>query len=120
MTSHDPCNCFSHLERGQSPMKLRLTRSLACLLFAASSLYAAAEPAHRTNIPLNGQWDVDDSVSPDAMPKTYPHKVPVPGLTHSAVPAFADIDQYQSRQFLNDLVRQGELSPAEYAKIGDF
>jgi hypothetical protein len=51
-----------------------------------------AETAHRTTLSLDGKWDVEDSVGANEMPKTYSHTVPVPGLTHSAVPAFADVD----------------------------
>ncbi len=75
--------------------------------------------AHRTTIALNGQWDIEDSVSPDAMPSEYTHKTPVPGLAHSAVPAFPDVDQFQSRQLLYNLVEQGRLSQAEYDKLGN-
>jgi hypothetical protein len=77
---------------------------------------SASDNGHRTTISLDGQWDVDDSVDPDAMPKAYGHKVPVPGLTHSAVPAFPDVDEYQTRQLLSDMVQFGGLSKADYDK----
>ena len=47
------------------------------------------------------------------------HTAPVPGLAHSAIPAFPDVDQYQSRQLLANLVSHGRLSEAEYEKLGD-
>ena len=53
------------------------------------------------------------------MPKAYHHKVPVPGLAHSAIPAFADVDQYESRELLSNLVRQGRYSQADFDKLGD-
>ncbi len=93
-----------------------------CLALAGASgarLHAATDNDHRTTISLDGQWDVDDSVSPDAMPKEYTHKVPVPGLTHSAVPAFPDVDQFQSRELLWNLYRQKRISKAELEKVGD-
>lgn len=91
--------------------------ALACA--GGARLQAAAADQHRTTISLDGQWQIEDSIRPDAMPTRYTHHVPVPGLAHSAEPGFADVDQYQSRQLLNNLVRQRLLSPAELAKIGD-
>ncbi len=97
---------------------------LACfatVMVCATSprLHAASESTHRITLSLDGQWDVEDSVSADAIPKSYTHRAPVPGLTHSAAPAFADVDQYQSRELLVNLLEQGRLSKADYDKLGD-
>jgi beta-galactosidase len=92
---------------------------MLCCCLAMVSLSASAQKAHRTTLSLDGQWDVEDSVGTDEMPKTYTHTAPVPGLTHSATPAFASVDQYQSRQLLSNLVRQGRYSQADYDKLGD-
>jgi hypothetical protein len=75
--------------------------------------------AHRTTLSLDGKWDVEDSVGANEMPKTYGHTVPVPGLTHSAVPAFADVDQYKTKQLLSNLVEQGRYNRADFDKLGD-
>lgn len=108
-----------------------LNRSTAATLGLglSSSLYGEAgwgtapesgsAGAHRTTVSLNGQWDIEDSVSADAMPHEYSHKVPVPGLAHSAAPAFPDVDQFQSRQLLYGLVGKGRFSKAEYEKLGN-
>ncbi len=97
-------------------MKLRsFYLSLLCLVCAAAS----AAPRQRAVVSLNGQWEVEESVAADAMPKAYGHTAPVPGLTHSAAPAFPDVDQYQSRQLLSNLVLQGRFPKAEYDKLGD-
>ena len=80
---------------------------------------AFAQPSPRTTLSLDGNWDVEDSVNPDAMPKSYSHKAPVPGLTHAAVPAFKDVDQYQSRELLSNLVQQGRYSRADFEKLGN-
>jgi hypothetical protein len=85
----------------------------------SARLYAAGANDQRTTVSLDGQWDVEDSMSPDAIPKEYTHRVPVPGLTHSAVPAFPDVDQFQSRELLYNLMRSGLHSQAEYDKLGD-
>ena len=79
----------------------------------------AAEQPRRTTLSLDGQWEVEDSVEADQMPRTFGHTAPVPGLTHSATPAFPDVDQYQSKQLLSNLVRQGRFSQSDYDKLGD-
>ncbi len=90
-----------------------------CCCMAFCSLTASGQAAHRVTLSLDGTWDVEDSVAADALPAAYRHTVPVPGLTHSAAPAFADVDQYQTRQLLSNLVRQGRYSQADYDKLGD-
>ncbi len=82
---------------------------------------AGAKPAAsaRTILPLDGTWQVEDSVAADAMPRTFRHRVPVPGLTHSASPAFPDVDKYQTKQLLSALVSQGRYDAAAYKKLGD-
>ena len=71
---------------------------------------------HRATLSLDGLWDVDESVDADAMPRKYNHKAPVPGLTHSAVPAFPHVDEYETRQLLSDMMEFGNLSQADYEK----
>jgi beta-galactosidase len=78
----------------------------------------AAEAIQRTTLSLDGQWDMEDSVGADEIPKAYSHKAPVPGLAHSAIPAFPDVDQYQSRELLSNLMRQGRYAKADYQKLG--
>ena len=92
---------------------------LMCCGMAILSLSAGAEKTHRTTLSLNGTWDVEDSVGANEMPKAYHHTAPVPGLTHSALPAFPDVDQYQTRELLSNLVRQGSYSQSDYDKLGD-
>jgi hypothetical protein len=83
----------------------RPLRYLACYVTVIVSagciiLPAAARTAQRTTLSLDGQWGVEDSIDADAMPKVYRHTAPVPGPAHSAMPVFADVDQYQSRELL--------------------
>jgi len=97
---------------------IRLTL-LLCLLCGSVALPAQTSSRHRTTLSLDGQWDVADSVTGTEVPATFTHRVPVPGLTHSALPAFPEVDEYQSRQLLSNLVRQGRYPAAEFAKLGD-
>jgi beta-galactosidase len=101
-------------------VSLWLAYCSAVLFFAGNVTPGlAAQAVHRTTLSLDGQWDVEDSVGPNEIPKSYSHRAPVPGLAHSALPAFSDVDQYQSRELLSNLVRQGRLSKEDYEKLGD-
>jgi hypothetical protein len=62
-------------------------------------------------ISLDGTWLVEDGVAPDAMPAAFSHKVPVPGLTHQARPAFPDVDHYETHEFVWTMKRY-EVLPA--------
>lgn len=90
---------------------------LACILLLICS--RAAAHGQRQTLSLNGQWQIADSTDGDFLPAAFPHTAPVPGLAHSAIPAFADVDQFQSRELLNNMVRQGTLSKAEYQALGN-
>ncbi len=80
---------------------------LLFLIVLAAPLWAA----QRTTLSLDGQWDIADSVDGGKLPAAYSHKAPVPGLAHSAVPAFKDVDEFESRQLIQNRVRKG-LAPA--------
>jgi hypothetical protein len=82
-------------------------------------LAVTAQLAQRTTLSLDGNWDVEDSIGGAQIPAAYHHTAPVPGLAHSATPMFPDVDQYQSRQLLSNLVRQGLYSQADYDKLGN-
>jgi hypothetical protein len=84
-----------------------MSRSLVVFALLAVPLGAA----ERTTLSLDGQWEIADSVAADALPVAYSHRAPVPGLAHSAVPLFQDVDQFESRQLLQNLVARG-LAPA--------
>jgi beta-galactosidase len=74
----------------------------------------------RTTVSLDGMWDIEDSVSDDHAPTAFHHRVPVPGLAHSSIPAFADVDEFQSKQVLSSLVYYDKYSQADYDRLGDI
>ena len=74
------------------------------LLFALPSYCA-----ERIIISLDGEWDIADSQTADALPAHFEHKAPVPGLAHSSTPPFADVDLFDSRQVIQNRVAQGKL-----------
>lgn len=64
------------------------------LMLAHSAAIAASQS--RTEVSLNGSWDISESVGPEEKPKTYTNTVPVPGLVNLAKPAFPDVDMFAS------------------------
>src|ERR1700687_128478 len=74
---------------------------------AAPSLSLGA--TGRTTISLNGTWQIEDSKDAEAIPVAWNHKVAVPGLAHSAEPAFPQVDQFDSRMLIQNRVGQGKL-----------
>lgn len=52
--------------------------------------------AQRETISLNGLWLIEQSVDSAAMPKTFEHKIDVPGLVRTAEPPFEKVDQFVS------------------------
>ena len=94
-------------------------RLFACASIAVVLLSPCAVQAQRVTLSLNGSWEIADSVSPDAQPTAYTHHVPVPGLAHSATPAFKNVDEFQSRELLSNLMEQGRYSKSDYEKLGD-
>ena len=62
--------------------------------------------AQRTVISLNGEWEIEDGIEPDAIPETFEHTVQVPGMVNQSVPAFQDVDQFDGLDYLqNGFVR---------------
>ena len=91
---------------------------LFAFIFSALSL-AAQIAGRRNTVSLDGTWQITDSVAADTQPTIYDHTVPVPGLAHSAIPTFKNVDEFQSRQLLSNLVDQGKYSKADYDQIGN-
>lgn len=79
------------------------------IVFANLLALAILPAAERLTISLDGEWDIADSKSADALPSVYGHKVPVPGLAHSATPRFPDVDEFDSREVIQNRVRKGVL-----------
>jgi hypothetical protein len=78
---------------------------LATLATPAPSLWATP----RTTISLNGKWQIEDSKDDEPIPISWNHVVAVPGLAHSAEPAFPQVDQFDSRMLIQNRVSQGKL-----------
>jgi hypothetical protein len=86
---------------------LKLAPLVLFLLLTSPSF---ADPADRVTVSLNGPWHVADSVAPEPAPKLYPAAVAVPGLVHSATPAFPDVDAFDSLELVSNRIAQGSLT----------
>jgi hypothetical protein len=75
----------------------------------AASFASSLRAADRTTLLLDGTWDIEDSKDPGDIPKVWNHTVPVPGLVHSAQPAFPQVDEFDSRQLILNRVRDGKV-----------
>src|ERR1700694_1676026 len=74
---------------------------------AAPTLFLWA--TDRTTISLDGTWQIEESKEAESIPVAWKHRVPVPGLAHSAQPPFPQVDQFDSRMLLQNRVSPGNL-----------
>jgi len=58
--------------------------------------------AQRSVISLNGEWEVEESIKPDEIPRIFTHKGPVPGLANLCEPLFLEVDAYDGIDYLNN------------------
>jgi hypothetical protein len=73
---------------------------------------ATLSAAGRSTLSLDGTWQIADSKDGSAIPTRFEHTAPVPGLAHSSTPAFPDVDQFESRQLLQNRVAQKIAPPS--------
>jgi len=81
---------------------------------AFSSEEAEAQPSgQRLLVTLDGDWNIEEGVEPEAAPGTFGHTVRVPGLAHSATPSFPDVDRYETREYILTMISRGILKPSD-------
>jgi len=88
-------------------------------LWADDSPTTSNGTAGRLTVSLDGEWEIEDSVSPDQIPQAFHHKVPVPGLAHLASPGFPDVDMFQSREYLSNMIGLGEVPESTWKTLGE-
>src|ERR1700687_109495 len=71
-------------------------RSFVILMALLLRPFPCGRPTERRSR-FNGTWQTEDSKEAEAIPVAWNHKVPVPGLAHSAPPAFPPVAQCDSR-----------------------
>ena len=69
--------------------------------------------ADRSLLNLDGNWQIEDSVTATDIPTAFTHTVPVPGMANLAKPAFPNVDAFYSREQLANRIRS-KLSPSEW------
>lgn len=69
----------------------------------------AQEGSGRTILSLNGTWEIEDSISADAIPNSFSHKADVPGLIHSSTPPFPDVDDFDGSSWIVELSKGGHI-----------
>ena len=87
-----------------------------CLILAvavAAALQAATGPSARTTLPLDGSWEVGESVAATPRPSEFGRKAPVPGLANLATPPFADVDRFDSRELIDVEIRDKKRPESE-------
>ena len=90
-----------------------VARLLAILLLPAAGAFAG-----RLIVSLDGIWEIADSVE-DRLPDSFDHRVPVPGLANLAHPLFPDVDRFDSRELIDNLIRRGRLpASARTQRVG--
>ena len=87
----------------------RLFKCLIAIVCLAAAFSLPLRAAERTSLSLDGTWDIEDSREPEAVPTSWNHTVPVPGLAHSAQPGFPHIDEFDSRQLILNQARDGKI-----------
>jgi hypothetical protein len=89
-----------------------------CLVLTAVALWSAcglmtagaAKPASGgVSVPLDGTWQIEESLSATDMPIRFTHTVPVPGMANLAQPAFPGVDQFDSLELISNRIRSGKL-----------
>ena len=88
------------------------------VLAAAMVVSLDLRAAERTTLSLDGSWDIEDSKDSEKIPSTWAHKAPVPGLAHSAQPAFPHVDEFDSRMLIQNRVGNGKLPESALASNG--
>ncbi len=94
-------------------MSHRLTVFSCALVLLTSLAEAGRAEVGRTTISLDGTWQVADGKSAVTIPASFEHTAPVPGLANLASPAFANVDEFISREHLANRIR-AKLAPASW------
>ena len=71
--------------------------------------------SQRVTVPLDGLWQIEDSVSATEIPASFSHHVAVPGLADSSSPAFEDVDRFVSHELAHHPITVPKDLPAAAA-----
>jgi hypothetical protein len=85
----------------------------AMLLSIAVLLGVAPCLAGRVTVSLDGSWAIADGQQAEQIPARFDHTVVVPGLVNQAQPRFADVDHYETHEYVYTMARYGVLPPTD-------
>ena len=88
-----------------------VTRHAAVGIALLAGMFLSPLHAQRITLSLDGTWSIGESVEPDAIPASFAHTVPVPGLVHAAVPKFPDVDKYHTHEWSYTMVTDTHIMP---------
>ena len=91
----------------------RLLLLLCFVVAVLPHLAMAQDRGERITLSLDGEWLVGETAGGAAPPRTIAHRAPVPGLVHLATPAFRDVDQFESRSYLANVINDGQRPASE-------
>lgn len=77
--------------------RISITLSLIALLFGVHIAFCAGNSSSRRTISLDGRWEIAEG-SMDSVPRSFQHKVPVPGLVDMAEPAFDEVGEKSEKR----------------------
>jgi beta-galactosidase len=83
--------------------------------FVVLALGVPPTHAERVTLPLNGTWQIADSVAAEPAPTVFRATVAVPGLVHNATPGFPGVDAFDSAELVSNQIGQ-KLRP-ESARV---
>lgn len=87
-------------------------RASLVLMTLAAGAFLEAAGAGRLTVSLDGVWEIADSIGEEP-PASFDRRVPVPGLANLARPPLRDVDHFDSRELIDNLVRRGKLPASE-------
>ena len=68
----------------------------------AGMLLSLAAMSQREITDLNGNWDIEESISAEKIPSKFNHQVQVPGLVNTANPGFNGVDKFYSKEYYSN------------------
>jgi len=90
------------------------------LFFSTYTAYCAENTGSRRIISLDGRWEIAEG-SMDSIPKSFGHKVPVPGVVDMAEPSFDEVgkksDKRQAFWYRRKFTVEGQIPAVAILKI---
>jgi len=113
MCTSNPQSVIYNLESAIDWWAMNSIPRCVCPALLMICVACAAEQPGRVQVSLNGEWAVEEGIEAEELPQRLSHAVAVPGLTNQARPAFPDVDNYETHEFVWTMKRYGILPQTE-------